>query len=170
MYYRAEAAGHGEHVTRLYTRRAADRAVVLQRTNFSRTDAFLTIHLANDVPFQHGNAPRFNLGSHSACAAGANIDERGDVDTRITQVERRLVRVVVISEHHCATTGRDSKLIHVSRHRPAQHHAWAIVVTEHERTLERTRRNNDMFGTYTPHALARDVLRRRGEMVCASLD
>ena len=172
MDRRREPAGAGHGVALDFGARSRDRVPLAVETHqVHAVDRVPPMRRANAVANPHIDA-RF---------AGALFPRRVDARARIGQHHARprlgeiggaLIGVIVACEDQHAPADGDRVAVEIGRRRRGREDSRKVVVAEHERAVDRTRRQHDALGAYAVQALAAlacDPL-GRGQVILDLLD
>ncbi|ODN69257.1 hypothetical protein A6302_03451 [Methylobrevis pamukkalensis] len=96
---------------------------------------------------------------------GAGIDHGGERDAAGGKVRGRLPAGVIGREDRRAPAGRNAVADGIAAAGPGQHHPRKIVAREHDRPFRRADSNDALPAKQRPEPLARQAVRRHGQMV-----
>ena len=92
-----------------------------------------------------------SVGRPAACRP--DVHDRGDLDARVRQRERRVVTAVVRREHDRPPARHHAEAIQERPGGRGQHHAGPVVVGERDRPFVRSGREHHVAGAHVPDAL-----------------
>ena len=90
----------------------------------------------------------------------ARIDNRGDVDAGVAQVQRAGVRAIVVGENHGASPRLDRITPDVSASGAGEHGARQVIARIRNEPLDRPARQDHRSGAHLPQPLPRNMGRR----------
>ena len=88
--------------------------------------------------------------------SGAHIDDAGDFDAGIQQIERDAIAVAVGGRHHGAVAGLHAIEADQALRSGAEHHAGQVIVVEDERLLVTAARHHQGAGAELVEAVILD--------------
>ena len=100
----------------------------------------------------------------------ADVDDAGDVDAGLLQVDRRRIGGIVGRVDADILADRDAVVVEIGARRRGQHDARPVVVGKHHVPLDRAGGDDHAPGAHLPQPLARQLIAGRGEMVADPLD
>jgi hypothetical protein len=172
MDRRRQATGAGHRIALDFGARSRDRVLLAVETHqVHAVDRAPPMSRAYAVADPHvdarGARARFPLRVDALARIGQHY-----AGPRLGEISGALIGVIVVCEDQHAPADGDRIAVEIGRNRRSREDSRKVVVAEHERAVDRTRRQHDALGAYAVQALAAlagDPL-RGGQVICHLLD
>ena len=145
------AARHADEIALDTPRRATGKRDDVDRAHVSPAVRARNRGARHDA---HAGFPRFARQLAVDSRIRPRIDDRGDVDARARQRQRRAVRAVVVGENQRTRPRTHRVALDIATRRAGEQRAGQIVVGVGDCPLVGARREDDEFGANFPQALA----------------
>ena len=151
VYGGSPPSGSGNQIAVDLTERALDGlSIGVETHDLDSAHPLLTEHVHHGMAADHVNTVLPYPGGQRTTRLSSHIHHRGHRRSSLGQVQRRLIGAVVVREHQRPRPGRYRISVRIRGDGRRQQDAGSVIIRKHERALDGTGGENNLFGSDSP--------------------